>query len=107
MLSTGAIQVRYEGGTILNLECPFDDVTYLDKFGMITAVPLAKAVGLGRDDLKRRLDYVTNNITDIVTTLSRNHYFCLFQLSFLWVQYVVLLEVVAACVLQILQLLVC
>ncbi|CBK23376.2 uncharacterized protein [Blastocystis hominis] len=73
MLSTGAIQVRYEGGTILNLECPFDDVTYLDKFGMITAVPLAKAVGLGRDDLKRRLDYVTNNITDIVTTLSRNH----------------------------------
>ena len=73
MLSTGAIQVRYEGGTILNLECPFDDVTYLDKFGMITAVPLAKAVGLGRDDLKRRLAYVTNNITDIVTTLSRNH----------------------------------
>ena len=24
MLSTGAIQVRYDGGTILNLECPFD-----------------------------------------------------------------------------------
>ena len=75
MLSTGAIQVRYDGGTILNLECPFDDVTFLDKFGIVTAVPLAKAVGLGRDDLRRRLDYITNNISEIVTRLSRKEFF--------------------------------
>ncbi len=71
MLSTGAIQVRYEGGTILNLEAPFDDITYLDKYGVVSSMPLAKAVGMNRDDLIRRLEYVTNNISEIVTRLSK------------------------------------
>lgn len=74
MLSTGAIQVRYDGGTILNLESPFDDVTYLDKYGVVTAMPLAKAISLKRDDLMRRLDYVESNIQDIVTHLSKAHH---------------------------------
>lgn len=72
MLSTGAILVRYDGGTILNLESPFDDITFLDKFGIVSAMPLAKAITLGRDDINRRLEFITNNITDIVTKLSRN-----------------------------------
>ena len=73
MLSTGAIQVRYDGGTILNLESPFDDLTYLDKYGVVSAMPLAKAISLKRDDLMRRLDYIESNIQEIVTHLSRSH----------------------------------
>lgn len=72
LLSTGAILVRYEGGTIFNLESPFDDVTFLDKFGIVSSMTLAKAVSSGRDDIQRRLAFITNNITDIVTRLSRN-----------------------------------
>ena len=71
MLSTGAIQVRYEGGTILNLEPPFDDVTFLDKYGVVSSIPLAKAVGMGRDDLMRRLEFITNSLSEIVTRLSK------------------------------------
>ena len=70
MLSTGALQVRYEGGTILNLECPFDDVTFLDKFGVVTSMPLAKAVEMNREDFMRRLLYITNTVSDIVKRLS-------------------------------------
>lgn len=72
MLSTGAILVRYEGGTIMNVEAPFDDITFLDKFGVVSSMPLAKAISLGRDDIRRRLEFLTNNITDIIRRLSRN-----------------------------------
>lgn len=72
LLSTGAIQVRFEGGTIFNLESPFDDVTFLDKYQIVSSMTLAKAVSSGRDDIHRRLSFITNNITEIVTRLSRN-----------------------------------
>ena len=72
MLSTGAILIRYEGGTILNLEAPFDDITFLDKFGIVTSMSLSKAISIGRDDVRRRLQFVTNYISEIVTKLSRH-----------------------------------
>ena len=71
-LSTGAILVRFEGGTILNLESPFDDVTMLDKFGLVSSMTLSKAIAKNRDDINRRIQYITNSITDIVTKLSHH-----------------------------------
>ena len=69
-LSTGAIVVRFDGGTIMNLEPPFDDLTYFDKYGIVTSMPLAKAVEMGRDDIMRRLNFICNHVCEFVKSMN-------------------------------------
>ena len=44
----------------------------LDKFGLVSSMTLSKAIAKNRDDINRRIQYITNSITDIVTKLSHH-----------------------------------
>lgn len=71
-MSTGAILVRFDGGTIMNFEPPFDDLTYLDKYGVVTAMSLSKALSMGRDDIARRLQYTLNQLYSFTHEISKS-----------------------------------